>query len=442
MSEEPGKIEVVVNDYSALNKGVEEVARRSTLATRLLSAQVWLERVKVLFWAALILGLLITLIGVAIFIARGDLDLSWGKTKETIRYIKVPDPNLSRVVEKTVIVEKPIITPINLPKEIGVQNRFTIFRTVKDTDGSNLSVVTGLVFPNSETKFPKNQYCYAANDIDVDGVFERVDLAVIKESAPKQILTINAQQSKALGISVAKSNGLHLKCRFMGSPDAAAVGRGRGNTVKKPDEIKRKVKASSGTGFAVNSDGYIITNEHVVRGCDVQGFIYANKPRRLELIAKNKKLDVAILKSSSIKIIDHLKFSSTLVTAQNVYAYGFPLLGQLSKELKVTDGIVSSLSGIKNDRSRIQVTTPIQPGNSGGPVVDERGLVVGVTVSGLVGKRVQNINFAIKKDNVLAFLSQNRVPFKISTTAINQQRPDVYENMKKAVFPIFCINKN
>ena len=95
MTEDPNKIEVVVNDYSALNRGVNEVAERATLATRLLAAQVWLENVKILFWAALVLGLLLILVGIAIFIARGDLDLSWGGTKETIRYIKVPDPKLS-----------------------------------------------------------------------------------------------------------------------------------------------------------------------------------------------------------------------------------------------------------------------------------------------------------------------------------------------------------
>ena len=59
MTEDPNKIEVVVNDYSALNRGINEVSERATLATRLLAAQVWLEKVKVLFWAALVLGLLL-----------------------------------------------------------------------------------------------------------------------------------------------------------------------------------------------------------------------------------------------------------------------------------------------------------------------------------------------------------------------------------------------
>ena len=78
----------------------------------------------------------------------------------------------------------------------------------------------------------------------------------------------------------------------------------------------------------------------------------------------------------------------------------------LSKEIKVTDGIVSSLAGLKNDPSRIQITAPLQPGNSGGPVVDERGAVVGVSVSGMVGQKIQNVNFAIKKDSVLGYLSK------------------------------------
>jgi len=83
-----------------------------------------------------------------------------------------------------------------------------------------------------------------------------------------------------------------------------------------------------------------------------------------------------------------------------------PLLRTLSKEIKVTDGIVSSLAGLKNDPSRIQITAPLQPGNSGGPVVDERGAVVGVSVSGMLGQKIQNVNFAIKKDSVLGYLSK------------------------------------
>ena len=88
MTEDPDKIEVVVNDYTALNRGVNEVADRSTLATRLLAAKVGLEKVKVLLWAVLVIGLLFILLGIAIFIARGDLDLSWGEPTVTLKFLQ------------------------------------------------------------------------------------------------------------------------------------------------------------------------------------------------------------------------------------------------------------------------------------------------------------------------------------------------------------------
>jgi len=439
VTEDPNKIEVVVNDYSALNRGVNEVAERATLATRLLAAQVWLEKVKVLFWAALVLGLLLILVGIAIFIARGDLDLSWGGTKETIRYIKVPDPKLSQVIEKTVIVEKPVITHVAVQEKTGVTSNFTMFQTAENIEGSGISVVTGTRYPNSDTIVPEIQYCYASSDKEQDGVAERVELARKKTTYPREILAITELQANKLGIPLSKANKLIKHCEIKDFADPQPI---TSDKTEIPDEVKPKISASSGTGFAVNADGYFLTNEHVVKDCDVQGMIYAGKPRKLEIIAKDDKLDLAILKSSSLKIIDYLRFSPTLATGQDIYAFGYPFLGELSKEIKVTDGIVSSLAGLKNNPSRIQITAPLQPGNSGGPVVDDKGLVIGVAVAGLVGEKVQNINFAIKKDNVLGYLSQNRVTFEVETNATSQQTPDIVEKMKDAVFPIYCLKQN
>lgn len=442
MTEDPNKIEVVVNDYSSLNRGVNEVAKRATLATRLLAAQVWLEKVKVLFWAGLVLGILFILLGIAIFIGRGDLDLSWGGTKETIRYIKVPDPKISQVIEKTIIVEKPVITPINIPEKTGVSTSFTIFRTVTDVNGTDISVTTRLHYPNSDIKFPPRQTCYAATAPGADGVSENIELAVKIASSRKEVFTITEQQAKGMGLSTKDANALNLHCEFMQTPESSPVASIDDDETEKPDEATPEVSGSSGTGFAVNADGYFLTNAHVVEDCDIQGVFYAGKPRELKIIAKDDELDLAILKGSSVRIVDYLRFSPTLVTGQDIYAYGYPFLGELSEEIKVTDGIVSSLAGLKNDPTRIQITTPIQPGNSGGPVVDDKGLVIGVTVGGLVGEEVQNINFAIKKDNVLAYLSQNRVTFEVAMDAISRQTPDIVDKMKEAVFPVFCLKQN
>lgn len=434
------KIEVVVNDYSALNRGVHDAAQRTTLATRLLSARVLQERAKSVFWIALIIGFLFVLIGIAFFIARGNLDLSWGGSKETIRYIKVPDPNLSRVIEKTVIVEKPVLTPVPIDeKNTGVETSFTIFKRVKNVDVTGIDVVTRHHYPNSSTRVPEAQSCYASADQEGDGVRETTELALKKRGNDPEILKINEQKAEKLGISIEGANKLHTHCKIRDFKESEPPVSS--DSASSEDKIIPEISASSGSGFAINDKGYFLTNEHVVKSCTTQGIIYGGTPRKLEIIAKDSALDLAILKSSSIKIIDYLRFAPTLVTGQEIYAFGYPFLGELSKEIKVTDGIVSSLAGLKNNLSRIQITAPLQPGNSGGPVVGDKGLVVGVAVSGMVGAEYQNVNFAVKKDDVLRYLSKNRIPFEVAEQGVSQQIPNIVKKMKDAVFPIFCLRK-
>jgi len=74
--------------------------------------------------------------------------------------------------------------------------------------------------------------------------------------------------------------------------------------------------------------------------------------------------------------------------------------------------------------------------------VDNKGLIIGVAVSGLIGEKIQNINFAIKKDNVLGYLSKNMIPFEVETSAQTQQIPNIVKKMKDAVFPVFCFKQN
>jgi S1-C subfamily serine protease len=100
-----------------------------------------------------------------------------------------------------------------------------------------------------------------------------------------------------------------------------------------------------------------------------------------------------------------------------VIAAGFPISDLLNNGLNVTTGNISALSGIQGDRRFVQITTPVQPGNSGGPLLDASGRVVGIVSRGLKnevlgeGKTVQNINYAVAPYVVRAFLEEHRVPF-------------------------------
>lgn len=132
---------------------------------------------------------------------------------------------------------------------------------------------------------------------------------------------------------------------------------------------------------------------------------------------------------------------------EDVTALGYPLRGLLGSDMSVSVGIVSALAGIRNDTSRLQVSTPVQSGNSGGPLLDASGAVVGVIVSKLnavavanaVGDLPQNVNFAIKGELALAFLRSNGVePRLLPDGAKRLAVPEVVESARRFTHLILC----
>ena len=91
-----------------------------------------------------------------------------------------------------------------------------------------------------------------------------------------------------------------------------------------------------------------------------------------------------------------------------VFTIGYPNASLQGISAKFTEGSVSSLSGMRDDPKHFQISVPIQPGNSGGPLIDEYGNIIGVIVSQLLGERVQNVNYAIKSDKLSTFLADQR----------------------------------
>lgn len=169
---------------------------------------------------------------------------------------------------------------------------------------------------------------------------------------------------------------------------------------------------SGGTGFLFSSRDYIITNWHVVKGA---GSIEVKFPDgeviKAKVLAKDSQNDIAVLKlsqSPSTQIPD-LNFgdSSKVRPGDKVFTIGYPASSILGKNQKITDGIVSSITGVEDDPTMFQITVPIQPGNSGGPLFNESGEVIGVTTASLslnairsLGAVPQNVNYAIKSSFV------------------------------------------
>jgi serine protease Do len=115
---------------------------------------------------------------------------------------------------------------------------------------------------------------------------------------------------------------------------------------------------------------------------------------------------------------------------EEIAAFGYPLQGTLSNGGNFTVGNISALAGYKNDSRHIQISAPVQPGNSGGPAIDQCGNVIGVVVSvlGVHSKgAAQNVNFAIKINVLTAFLDSHGVPYSMAASGHPLQMVELAE---------------
>ncbi len=174
-------------------------------------------------------------------------------------------------------------------------------------------------------------------------------------------------------------------------------------------------RLSTGTGFVV-ARGEVLTNRHVVEGC---GRVLVRTAKGRELPASlpartDRRRDLALL-SVPGDPGPPLSFRAGPVRrGEGVVTYGFPLAGLLSSGPTLTTGEVSALTGIGDNAAQIQISAPVQPGSSGGPLLDRHGQVVGVVVAKLNAARVaarmgdipQNVNFAVRGEEAVEFLRE------------------------------------
>jgi len=164
----------------------------------------------------------------------------------------------------------------------------------------------------------------------------------------------------------------------------------------------------SGTGFFVTEDGYLITNFHVVSGatsCMVKTRV-GKFPARV--VKSDEKNDLALLKVIGTFPALPVGNSKEAKLGDPVFTIGFPNLDVQGVEPKLTRGDINSMAGIKDDPRHFQISVPVQPGNSGGPLVDASGNVVGVVTMRLgdwrtlklTGALPQNVNYAVKSSHV------------------------------------------
>lgn len=205
----------------------------------------------------------------------------------------------------------------------------------------------------------------------------------------------------------------------------------------------------TGSGFFITKAGHILTNHHVINECssikiEKRGVVFD-----AILVGSDPVNDLAILKVTE-RISDVASFRSGkgIRVGDDIIVIGYPLIWQLGTGIKATKGNVSALTGMNNDVTIMQITAPIQAGNSGGPLLDSGGNVVGIVTSKLneiamvqtTGTLSQNVNFAIKSSTAQTFLDVNRIDYEVNKSKDKLETADIVEQSEKFTTLIQCLH--
>lgn len=162
-------------------------------------------------------------------------------------------------------------------------------------------------------------------------------------------------------------------------------------------------KKGSGTGFGISSNGIIVTNYHVVDGAKsikVRGINSDfNKAYKAKVLVSDKNNDLALIQIddygfTSLGTIPFIIKTSLAGVGENIFVLGYPLRASMGDEIKLTNGIVSSKTGFQGDITSYQISAPVQPGNSGGPLFDSQGNLIGIINARHTG--AENASYAVK----------------------------------------------
>lgn len=198
----------------------------------------------------------------------------------------------------------------------------------------------------------------------------------------------------------------------------------------------------TGTAFFVNNTD-LLTAAHVVDGC--AGLARVDGAP-LDLVAVHPDLDLALL-SSRARSRSWIALGGPAALGQRVFALGYPFFGRYGTGLNMTAGNVSVMAGLADDPDGLTITAPVQPGNSGGPLLGRDGRLVGVVVARLdhlkvaedTGALPENINFAVEGAAVRAFLEAQGVALPPPALVLADVEEGLPEPIQQAVIPVVCL---
>lgn len=205
----------------------------------------------------------------------------------------------------------------------------------------------------------------------------------------------------------------------------------------------------TGTGFAVGNS-YIVTNNHVAieaKTINVKGVKGdMNTGYAAEVVATDKINDIAILRITESQFtgfgtIPYAIQQRMADVGEDIFVLGYPLTQALGNEIKLTNGIISSRTGYQGNISTYQMSAPVQPGNSGGPMFDNKGNVIGIVVAGVPG--AENVGYAIKTSYLKILIESAGLNIKLpaNNTISTLSLAEKVKRVKNFVFYIECRNR-
>jgi S1-C subfamily serine protease len=201
---------------------------------------------------------------------------------------------------------------------------------------------------------------------------------------------------------------------------------------------------SAGSGFYVSREGHLVTNDHVVRDCRA---VRLPDGQTVEVVGRDTRADLALLRARPVATVARLRADNRIRQGEDVLTYGFPLHGVLSSSGQLGAGMVTALTGLRDNPLQLQIDVPVQSGNSGGPLIDQRGHVVGVVVSKLNALRVaqitgdipQNVNFAVRLEPLKALLERHDVPLEAAAgKSAARDRQNIAEEARTYTTAVLC----
>jgi len=197
---------------------------------------------------------------------------------------------------------------------------------------------------------------------------------------------------------------------------------------------------ASGSGFLLWQTANIITCNHVIEGASaITVHFTSGLSFEAKIVAKDVRNDIAVLKITGFSSGDdglRLNLQHAVASGEMVHAIGYPLTAVLGTQPSIVSGQISSTSGIEDSPTEFRMTNPVNPGNSGGPILDERGYVVGITVSGIRGKSTEGLSFGTKITAALPLLQQLGMGTGEIEAGPSETASEVFKQFSKAVVRI------